>query len=209
VSIRGNLVLYASSMLNLEFGGTAAGQFDTLAVSGSATLGGTANALQSDGFIANVGDSFTVLTANSVSGSFAAVNSPAAFTVMPVLGADTVSLSVASVTPTMPPITQTQTDAAINSALPSVFTSVLDVSALPNAGSPSGADNTAGSTSSTQTTSSFNALLEAAPTAAIGLDGGQDGQEGSIDLIQLLTQNENNLSPNLTGAARDARLLCR
>ena len=205
LSILGNLVLDASSVLNLELGGIAAGQFDMINVSGSATLGGTANTLQSGGFIANVGDTFTVLTANSVNGNFAAVNSPAAFTVMPVIGADNVSLSVASVTPTMPPITQTQTDAAINTALPSVFTSVLDVSALPNAGSPSGADNSAGSTSSAQTTSSFNALLEAAPTAAIGLESGGSSE----NLIQILTQNESYLSPNISGVERNARLLCR
>jgi hypothetical protein len=93
------------------------------------------------------------------------------------------------------------TEQIINQALPSVLSTAQDFSALPNAGSSSGASNAPGNTSDSQSTTTFNALLEAAPTAAIGGD--------SESLVQILTESESYLTPSLSGKERDARLQCR
>jgi len=67
----------ASGEVSIEIGGTAVGtQYDRLAVSGAATLAGTLSVALINGYVANIGDSFVVLTAGSVSGSFATLNLP-------------------------------------------------------------------------------------------------------------------------------------
>lgn len=176
LTINGNLVLGAGSVLDIELGGTSQGLFDVLNVNGTASLAGTVHALQFGGFVPNVGDSFTFLNASSVSGTFATVISPVAFRVTAGYGANFTTLT--AVLATLPPVD------------PSVF---IDPSGFPNTGSPTGADNNAG-TNTNQSTTTFNALLETAPPAAIGGDG----------LISELYLGE-----PLTGENRDARLLCQ
>jgi hypothetical protein len=179
LSILGNLVLMPGSILDIELAGTAPTLFDVLNVSGSAAVAGTLNVLQFGNYVAAVGDSFAILNANSVSGTFGSVVSPGAFAVNTSYGAASITLSVPLSTTTLPPVD------------PSVF---VDFSGLPNTGSGIGSENNAGTSSNTQTTTTFNALLESAPSAAIGIDG--------------LT-SELYLGEPLTGEARDARLLCR
>ena len=74
LSITGNLVQNAGSQVDLELGGTAAGAFDLVAVSGAATLTGTVNVANVAGYTPAVGDTFQVITSNSRSGNFLAVN---------------------------------------------------------------------------------------------------------------------------------------
>ena len=70
-SIAGNLVLNSSSILNIGLSGTQAGQFDTINISGSATLAGTLSLNLASGFTASVGDSFNFINATGgITGSF-------------------------------------------------------------------------------------------------------------------------------------------
>ena len=63
--------------LALEIGGTTPGtEHDVLAVSGEAGLGGTIQVTLVDGFTPSGGQSFTVLTATAVSGSFSSTDLP-------------------------------------------------------------------------------------------------------------------------------------
>ena len=66
LTISGNYTQGAGGTLNIELDGTAAGQYDVLTVSGSATLGGTVNFTG----VATSG-SFPFLTASSIGGTFA------------------------------------------------------------------------------------------------------------------------------------------
>ena len=74
LTITGNLTQGPGGRVNIELGGTAPGNFDVLAVSGTATLDGTLNVSTTGGYNATGGDNFTVLTAGSVQGAFATVN---------------------------------------------------------------------------------------------------------------------------------------
>jgi hypothetical protein len=62
----------------IEIGGTTVcTQYDQLQVVGTATLSGTLNVVLFGGFIPSCGQSFTIMTANTVTGTFATINYPA------------------------------------------------------------------------------------------------------------------------------------
>ncbi|MDD2893528.1 MAG: MBG domain-containing protein [Halothiobacillaceae bacterium] len=89
LSITGNLVMGASGKLNVDLNGTAAGQFDVLNVSGTATLAGILN-LEGPGGAG----SYTVLNATGgVSGAFLTVNK-ALFTQTQAYAANSLTISV-------------------------------------------------------------------------------------------------------------------
>ena len=75
LSIAENYSQSASATLDIEVGGTTADEFDLLAVSGTAALGGDLEISLADGFTPAGGDSFEVLAAGSISGAFANVAS--------------------------------------------------------------------------------------------------------------------------------------
>jgi hypothetical protein len=62
--------------LDVEVAGTGTGQFDVLAVIGSAQLGGTVDVIPLNGFVPQPGETFTFLTAGSLSGTFANLSAP-------------------------------------------------------------------------------------------------------------------------------------
>jgi len=63
--------------LNVEIGGTAAGTFDKLAVTGTATLFGALNISLVNGFIPTSGNTFQILTCSSLqNSSFESVGGP-------------------------------------------------------------------------------------------------------------------------------------
>jgi hypothetical protein len=77
----GNFNPTATALLLINLDGTTAGtDYDQLAVTGNATLRGTLDLQHGTGFSPPVGTSFTVLTAASVSGTFAAVQVPNDYT---------------------------------------------------------------------------------------------------------------------------------
>jgi YVTN family beta-propeller protein len=81
ISISGSgLGIYSQSATgayNVKIGGATAGQFDTLTMTGAATLGGPLNVSLISSFLPAVGNSFTILTAASVTGTFSSTNLPA------------------------------------------------------------------------------------------------------------------------------------
>jgi fibronectin-binding autotransporter adhesin len=69
-SVGGDLVMAPADLLQIRIGGTGAGQYDTLAVSGAATLDGTLAVSLSGGFMPMLGDQFAVVTFASRTGDF-------------------------------------------------------------------------------------------------------------------------------------------
>jgi len=77
ISIVGIYSQSRTGAYNVKIGGTAAGQFDTLTMSGAATLGGPLNVSLINSFSPALGNTFTILTAASVTGTFSTANLPA------------------------------------------------------------------------------------------------------------------------------------
>jgi hypothetical protein len=71
LTIGGTYTQGAGGTLAVELGGTSAGQFDVLAVSGAATLAGTLNLAHLGGFTPTAGNSFRVVQAPANPGTFA------------------------------------------------------------------------------------------------------------------------------------------
>jgi hypothetical protein len=136
LSITGNYTQGAAGVLNVEIGGTSAGSFDQLAVSGTATLAGTLNVHYVNGFIADPGNPFPVLTFGTRNGDFAVENG-----LNPVNGQflipayDPADLTL---------VAKDATTAAITSSVnPSIFGQPVTVTATihssgPGAGTPTG-----------------------------------------------------------------------
>jgi autotransporter-associated beta strand protein len=77
INVKGNYTQNAGGTLQLGVGGSAAGQYDFLNVTGHATLGGTLQLISLGGFQPKVGDKLTLVTAaGGISGQFASVLDP-------------------------------------------------------------------------------------------------------------------------------------
>jgi hypothetical protein len=74
-TVSGNYTQSAGS-LEIEIGGTGAGQADKLIVTGIATLGGALNVAVINGFVPQSGNSFDILDWTTRSGTFATLNLP-------------------------------------------------------------------------------------------------------------------------------------
>jgi hypothetical protein len=74
LGITGTYTQTAAGALDANIAGAASGQFNVLNVTGAATLGGTLNIGLLDKFVPAVGDTFEILTAKKVTGTFATVN---------------------------------------------------------------------------------------------------------------------------------------
>ncbi len=72
--VQGDYTQGAAGALSIELGGTGAGLFDVLAVSGTATLAGTLDAAFWNGFNAAAGDSFDIVSATNLLGGFDTLN---------------------------------------------------------------------------------------------------------------------------------------
>jgi hypothetical protein len=71
LAITGTYTQLSSGTMNVSIGGTSVGtQFSQLKITGAASLGGTLTAGLVNGFTPTVGQTFTVLTASSVTGTF-------------------------------------------------------------------------------------------------------------------------------------------
>jgi hypothetical protein len=71
VAIAGAYTQQASGSLTFELGGSAPGlQYDQLLITGAGALAGTLAVDLIDGFTPNIGQTFTILTANEVDGTF-------------------------------------------------------------------------------------------------------------------------------------------
>lgn len=74
LSIAGNYTQKLVGALNANISGISAGQFGVLSVKNTAALNGALNIALLNNFVPAVGDTFEILTARGVSGTFAAVN---------------------------------------------------------------------------------------------------------------------------------------
>jgi hypothetical protein len=78
ITVNGDYTQEASGTLDIELGGTTPDtEHDQLVVTGAATLGGTLNVTLINGFVPELGDTFTIMTYGSVSGAFASASLPA------------------------------------------------------------------------------------------------------------------------------------
>jgi hypothetical protein len=73
LQVNGTYQQTAAGVLNVGLGGTAAGQFDRLQITGAATLGGTLNVALVGAFLPAVGNTFEILTFASRTSDFATV----------------------------------------------------------------------------------------------------------------------------------------
>ena len=78
VNVTGTYTQESTGAYDAVLGGTTAStQYSVLTVNNSATLNGPLNLIFANGFVPSVGNSFTILTASSISGGFSSINSPA------------------------------------------------------------------------------------------------------------------------------------
>ena len=74
LGITGAYTQTAAGALDANIAGASSGQFNVLNVTGAATLGGTLNIKLLNNFVPAIGDTFEILTARKVTGTFATVN---------------------------------------------------------------------------------------------------------------------------------------
>jgi hypothetical protein len=94
LTVAGDLLLTPTSVLAVELLGTNPGEYDVVDVTGTATLDGTVNVLFPGAYQGALGDSFPILTASAVSGSFATVASPGGRTVTAAYGPTDATLNL-------------------------------------------------------------------------------------------------------------------
>jgi fibronectin-binding autotransporter adhesin len=115
LGITGSYTQLSSGTLNVSIGGTTLGtQYSQLKISGPASLGGTLTATLINKFTPTIGQTFTILTASSVTGTFTnstiAINSSEQFDIS--YTSDSVVLTVVSTTPSNSNKTQTANEVA-------------------------------------------------------------------------------------------------
>ncbi len=70
LTMNGSFANGPTGNLHIELAGSDPGGFDAIAVQGPVSLGGTLNVSLIDGFVPIAGDTFTIITANFISGDF-------------------------------------------------------------------------------------------------------------------------------------------
>jgi hypothetical protein len=76
MTINGNYTQTGTGVYLAGLGGLFAGQFSQLNISGSASLAGSLNVSLVNSFVVNLGDSFFIMTFNSLTGTFSSLNLP-------------------------------------------------------------------------------------------------------------------------------------
>ncbi|MHC5108362.1 MAG: hypothetical protein ACYTHJ_00620 [Planctomycetota bacterium] len=74
LSVSGDYTQGENGVLDIEIGGTSPSEFDVLSVTGTATLAGELRVTDIDDFVPAIGDTFVILTAADVSGTFGVEN---------------------------------------------------------------------------------------------------------------------------------------
>ena len=99
VTINGNITEGATGVINVDIGGTAAGQFGKISITGAATLAGTLTATIVNGFAPIVGNSFQVIAYASHSGTFGTttgVSLPVGEGINPTYNATNLTITIAA-----------------------------------------------------------------------------------------------------------------
>ena len=89
VTIDGNVTFGNGATTSMELGGTAAGQYDRITITGNAQYGGAMDVVSYGGFAPRANDQFQLFAAGSSSGAFSSVDLPA---LAPGLSWDTTAL---------------------------------------------------------------------------------------------------------------------
>ncbi len=76
IEIQGSARFNSPGTLEIELGGTATGEFDVLTISGAGNLGGKIQVALIEDYTPTLGDTFDILTAGSVVGTFATEDLP-------------------------------------------------------------------------------------------------------------------------------------
>jgi len=151
LNIAGNLI--NNGTIQTKVGGTPTGQYDVLAVSGNATLGGTLSASTINSYLPT-GQSFDVITAASISGSFStstvAVGNQSSLSVAGNKVIITTGGSIAPIPPTLSQCISNPTTTGCSIVLPTLATCSADPRTagcsvvLPSTGTCTTAPTTAG-----------------------------------------------------------------
>ena len=130
INVNGNYTQHAGGTLLLAIGGTGAGQYDSLNVSGHAALGGTLQLVPTNGFVPKPGDQLSVVTAaGGISGEFANfVNGFSVFRTELLYGSNSVILDFLSALFT--PFAKTPNQIAVANALDRLSTDPRESSLL-------------------------------------------------------------------------------
>ena len=83
LTLLGNYHQGAGGVLQMGLGGTGAGQYDVLSVTGTAYLNGTLSTIAVNGYVPLLGDAFNLITYGARSGSFANLFAPSGFSLAP------------------------------------------------------------------------------------------------------------------------------
>ena len=94
LELGGNYTQSSFATLEIDLGGNQAGEFDQLQVAGNVLLSGTLDISMIDGFEPATGQTFDIITANNVTGTFDNVIAPDGMNVQVVYSNSTVSLQV-------------------------------------------------------------------------------------------------------------------
>ena len=94
LQLGGNYTQLDFATLKIDLGGAVAGEFDQLQVAGNASLNGTLDVSMLDGFTATAGQTFDIITANSITGTFDDVIAPEGMDVQVTYSSNAVSLQV-------------------------------------------------------------------------------------------------------------------
>jgi len=107
INIIGDYTQGSDGTLNMELGGLVAGSgYDVLNVTGTATLAGAINVSLFGGFVPAAGNSFSLINADSVIGSFSSLNLPSGYSFIANYNPASFGLSLSSLIlpPAIPPI---------------------------------------------------------------------------------------------------------
>lgn len=94
ITISGTYAQAAGGKLAIELGGTQPSQFDRMAVSGAATLGGTLQVILLPGYVPAANSEFTILTAGGVNGTFQNLLTPPGVTAQVIYDTNSVVLRI-------------------------------------------------------------------------------------------------------------------
>ena len=109
LTIEGNYEQDEGSTYSAEIGGTAAGEFDQINVTGAAALGGGLSVQLVNGFTPTVGQTFRLLKAGSISGAFTSISQPSQAGISLATDATGVTVTITSVVAGAPVISSATT----------------------------------------------------------------------------------------------------
>jgi len=148
VTIGGNYTQAPGGTLQLGLGGATLGLYDTLNITGTATLGGTLKLVPYSGYQIHDTDTFTLLTASSITGNFSTVTDGLggdAVSLVYGLGSVTADAVVVSLAPSAPSFTalgKTSNQKSVGEALDNIATNtpnnnlITYLNTLPNSSFP-------------------------------------------------------------------------